>query len=425
VDIFFSERKNGQSKVEFTKTALELAHNSAKLRLHPRKIYNLKPTNGDQLYGAGLAFKRRRYITHTTLPYNQSAFHTLATWQKLVILSLLSLLVVGIASDVSLTLKVIIATLSSIYFLDVIFSLFLLVKSLHFSPEITVPSGELAKIKDSELPIYSILCPLYREAAMVPHFIEALEEVDWPKDKLDVILLLEEDDQETVEAVQSMDLPQYARIFVVPHSFPKTKPKACNFDLVFAKGEYVVIFDAEDRPEKMQLKKAYLAFEKNQNKFFCLQSKLNFYNPNHNLLTKLFTAEYSLWFDIILQGIQSIEATIPLGGTSNHFRTADLKKLQGWDPFNVTEDCDLGVRIFKQGLKTAIIDSTTFEEANSSLPNWLRQRSRWIKGYFQTYNHHVLCSLQPRWSGYRSALPGTGFLYGAYLFGLRKLHVLI
>jgi len=116
-----------------------------------------------------------------------------------------------------------------------------------------------------------------------------------------------------------------------------------------------------------------------------LQAKLNYFNPRQNLLTKLFTAEYSLWFDMILPGLQSIETFIPLGGTSNHFRRKDLLELKGWDPFNVTEDCDLGIRIFKEKKKTAIIDSVTLEEANSDLGNWLRQRSRWIKGYIQTY----------------------------------------
>jgi len=137
------------------------------------------------------------------------------------------------------------------------------------------------------------------------------------------------------------------------------------------------------------LKKAYLAFKRYNGKLFCLQGKLNYYNPKQNLLTRLFTAEYSLWFDVILPGLQSIEATIPLGGTSNHFRTEDLKKIHGWDPFNVTEDCDLGVRLFKAGYKTGILDSMTYEEANSRVNNWIRQRSRWIKGYLQTYLVHT------------------------------------
>lgn len=389
VDIYFQKRKQGKSKIDFSKAALEIASNTIKLRFRNNKIYQLKPTNSDPSFSAGLAFKRRRFITHTNLSHEETAFYTLKFWQKIIFLGILALLITGFIVNLKISAIAIIAILSSVYFIDVIFSLILLLKSLHFPPEITFAKKDLENLKDEDLPVYSILCPLYREAEIVPHFIKALDEIDWPKDRLDVILLLEEDDHETVEKVQSINLPSYARIFVVPYSYPKTKPKACNFGLVFAKGEFVVIYDAEDRPDPLQLKKAFLAFKKGDEKLFCLQSKLNYYNPNHNLLTKLFTAEYSLWFDIILQGIQSIESTIPLGGTSNHFRTLDLRKLQGWDPFNVTEDCDLGVRIFKKGFKTAIIDSTTYEEANSSVPNWLRQRSRWIKGYFQTYFVHM------------------------------------
>src|SRR3989338_8862120 len=147
--------------------------------------------------------------------------------------------------------------------------------------------------------------------------------------------------------------------------------------------------DAEDRPEPDQLLKAYLAFQKLPKETVCLQAKLNYFNPHQNLLTRFFTAEYSLWFDIVLTGLQSIGTTIHLGGTSNHFKTQVLRDLEGWDPFNVTEDCDLGIRLFKFGLKTAVIDSITLEEANSNFKNWIRQRSRWIKGYMQTYLVHM------------------------------------
>jgi glycosyltransferase XagB len=192
-----------------------------------------------------------------------------------------------------------------------------------------------------------------------------------------------------VQQAQNMNLPAYFDIVVVPHSLPKTKPKACNYGLFHAKGEYVVIYDAEDIPDRLQLKKAVLAFEKAGEKVICIQAKLNFYNSTQNILTRLFTLEYSLWFDLVLTGLQSIHAPIPLGGTSNHFRTKDLVTLRKWDPFNVTEDADLGMRIVKRGYHTALIDSYTMEEANSQIINWFKQRSRWIKGYIQTYFVHM------------------------------------
>lgn len=389
VDVEFSERKRGSSKVNFVQTALEIITTAVRLRLRGRKIHIIAPENDHPTLGAGLVYKRKKYITHTKLSHGESALETLVGWQKWVLVVGILLFGVGLVVDHLTTLVVLAGILSAIYFADVIFSGWVLVKSLHFPPELKFSKRELSAIDERVLPVYSILCPLYKEGRVLGDFVKAIRKLDWPKRKLEVLLLLEEDDKETLEEAGKLRLPNYFRVIVVPNSMPRTKPKACNYGLAHARGEYVVVYDAEDRPDPMQLKKAYLGFKKFGEKVFCLQSKLNYYNPEHNLLTRLFTAEYSLWFDVVLPGLQSIEASIPLGGTSNHFRTKDLVRLNAWDPFNVTEDCDLGVRIFKAGYKTAIIDSTTYEEANSSIGNWVRQRSRWIKGYIQTYLVHM------------------------------------
>ncbi|MFH1602236.1 MAG: glycosyltransferase [Candidatus Shapirobacteria bacterium] len=352
-------------------------------------IVRIKPKAKNSVIGAGVIYQKKRFITHNQLSYRQSALKTFYPRQKIFLFLVAGIIGLGLVANTRLTAMAVVAFLSLVYFLDFIFSLYVLLKSLHFPPEIKASRKELKALKNSELPIYSILCPLYQEATILPHFLKAIEKTDWPKNKLEVLFLLEENDKQTQEAADKLNLPSYVRTIIVPDSQPKTKPKACNYGLAKAKGEYIVVYDAEDKPDPLQLKKAYLAFAKLGRKFCCLQSKLNYYNTNQNLLTKLFTAEYSLWFDLILPGLQSIESIIPLGGTSNHFRTKDLKKLQGWDPFNVTEDCDLGVRIFKSGYKTGLIDSTTYEEANSNVKSWLRQRSRWIKGYLQTYLVHM------------------------------------
>ena len=338
---------------------------------------------------SGFIHNGKKYNTHTHLPFSESAFQTLIAWQKVLLAIVIFVIFVGIVINLKLTLIIIIAILTLIYSQDLLFSIYILIKSLEHPPEVKFDKRSLSKIDEENLPIYSILCPLYKEAKVLPQFVEAIANIDWPDRKLDVLLLLEEDDRETINCVYKLNLPSYFRTLVVPDSLPKTKPKACNFGLGQARGEYIVVYDAEDKPDPLQLKKAYLAFQKLPGEVACLQSKLNYYNPNQNFLTRLFTAEYSLWFDIILPGLQSISTIIPLGGTSNHFKTNLLTKLNGWDPFNVTEDCDLGVRLFKKGYKTAIIDSTTYEEANSKVKGWIRQRSRWIKGYIQTYLVHT------------------------------------
>jgi len=389
LDIDFNSRKNGHSKINTLKTALEIGINALVLktkRIHPQPI---PPHSLDSMHGAGIGYKRRQYITHTTLSHHESALRGFAAWQKIAITLLISAGAFCLYSWPLKTAIGFVAILSVVYFIDFIFNLFLIGKSLWRPPEILISDEEAAGLQHQNLPTYTILCPLYKEAQVLPHFLIALDKLDWPKDKLDVILLLEEDDSQTREVVQKLSLPSYVRPVIVPQSVPKTKPKACNFGLSHAKGQYLVIYDAEDVPEADQLKKAYLAFQKTNPNVICLQAKLNYYNPHQNLITRFFTAEYSLWFDVILTGLQSIQTTIPLGGTSNHFKAESLKKLQGWDPFNVTEDADLGVRLFKKGYHTAIFNSTTFEEANSRPINWLRQRSRWIKGYMQTYLVHM------------------------------------
>jgi cellulose synthase/poly-beta-1,6-N-acetylglucosamine synthase-like glycosyltransferase len=260
--------------------------------------------------------------------------------------------------------------------------------SLARHAEIQVSQEQIAALSDEELPDYTILVPLYREAESLPNLVKALEALDYPKSKLDVQLLLEEDDVETIDAAKALNLAPHFRLVVVSHSLPKTKPKACNVGLGFARGKYLVIYDAEDRPEPDQLKKAVAAFRGVESDVVCLQAKLNFYNQRQNWVTRWFTAEYSMWFDLSLPGLGSMRAPIPLGGTSNHFITEKLRELRGWDAHNVAEDCDLGIRLARRGFRTRMLDTTTWEEACSEWRYWIRQRSRWVKGYIQTFLVH-------------------------------------
>jgi len=255
--------------------------------------------------------------------------------------------------------------------------------------EFRVEDELLKSLDERNLPMYTILVPAYKEPEVIPYLVKALKALDYPAHKLDVLFLLEEDDKETIEAVERQNLPANWRIIKIPPSEPRTKPKACNYGLFFARGEYLVIYDAEDIPEKTQLKKAIVAFNYFPKDYICFQAALNFYNRDENFLTRMFTLEYSYWFDYMLPGLHRLKMIIPLGGTSNHFITQKLRELGGWDPYNVTEDADLGVRAFERGYKVGVIDSTTYEEANTKLGNWIRQRSRWIKGYMQTWLVHM------------------------------------
>jgi cellulose synthase/poly-beta-1,6-N-acetylglucosamine synthase-like glycosyltransferase len=319
----------------------------------------------------------------------ESANRVLSQSQRVFLIALgLILVVLGALFPVP-TIITVIALVSLFYLATSLYKFQLTYNALGHTYEIAVTADEVAAVDERDLPSYTILVPLYREAAVLPRLVQGIEGLDYPKTKLDVRLLCEEDDEETVPAIRELGLPPHFKLVIVPDAQPKTKPKACNYGLLQADGRYVVIFDAEDRPDPDQLKKIVVAFTKADPRVTCIQAKLNYFNADQNLLTRWFATEYSMWFDLLLPGLDAQGVPIPLGGTSNHFVTDRLIDLAAWDPFNVTEDADLGIRLHKAGYKTAMIDSTTLEEANSELSNWIRQRSRWIKGYIQTYLVHM------------------------------------
>ena len=245
-----------------------------------------------------------------------------------------------------------------------------------------------------DLPTYTVLVPLHREARMLPRLVERLKLIDYPPSRLEILLLIEMDDVETQRAARSCPLPPHIRSMIMPPGQPRTKPRALNVGLHEAQGEYLVIYDAEDRPEQDQLRKAVAAFRSVPANIVCLQARLNFYNRHQSLLTRLFAVDYATWYDQLLPGLTHwgpaySPVFAPLGGTSNHFRVDTLRQIGGWDPFNVTEDCDVGVRLARARLLVAMLDSVTWEEAVPRVKPWIRQRSRWVKGYLQTYLVHM------------------------------------
>lgn len=274
---------------------------------------------------------------------------------------------------------------ATLYFIAVIaFRLYLACLGFPAKPPPPAP-----RLQDSALPIVTILLPVYDEAEGLALLADAMRAIDYPTAKLDFKLLMEADDETTIAEAERLRLHEKFDFVLVPPGAPRTKPKACNHGLYLALGELIVIYDAEDAPEPGQLRKAAAVFAEGAPALACVQARLNFYNADENWLTRLFAIEYALWFDTLLPALEKMGAPIPLGGTSNIFRTEILRQIGGWDPYNVTEDADLGLRLARRGYRTAILDSTTFEEANCRTGNWLRQRSRWMKGYMQTWLVHM------------------------------------
>jgi cellulose synthase/poly-beta-1,6-N-acetylglucosamine synthase-like glycosyltransferase len=254
---------------------------------------------------------------------------------------------------------------------------------------VSVGDEEARSVPDEELPRYTVLVAAYKEADVIARTIRTLEALDYPRDRLEIKLLLESDDAATIAAVgRARPAPQF-EVVVVPQAEPRTKPKACNYGLQASSGELITIFDAEDRPEPLQLRRAAVAFRRLDPAIACLQAKLHYYNADQNLITRWFSAEYVTWFSGMLPALVEMKAPIPLGGTSMHIRREVLEAVGAWDPYNVTEDADLGTRLHRLGFRTEVLDSVTYEEANSDLINWVKQRSRWYKGYLQTWLVHL------------------------------------
>lgn len=284
----------------------------------------------------------------------------------------------------------------------------------------STPHYPASRPGDDDLPLYSLIVAMYRESRSAPGLIAALTSLDYPKERLDIKLVVECDDMETRLALDLMDLGAPFEIVVAPTAGPRTKPKALNAALPFARGRYVAVFDAEDRPEPQQLRIALSAFETGDPKLACVQARLTIDNTADNWLTRLFTAEYAALFDVFLPGLAAWRMPLPLGGTSNHFRTTTLRALGGWDPYNVTEDADLGIRLARAGYHTALVQSSTYEEAPASLGAWIKQRTRWFKGYLQTWAVHMR---EPR-KLWRELGPG-GFLVFQLVVGGAVLAALV
>ncbi len=287
------------------------------------------------------------------------------------------------------TIPILIGLATLAYVSTIVFRVSLLYHATRHPDTLTVSDAEARAVPDVDLPPYTVMIPCYKEPEVVAQLLRGMEEMEYPRDKMDVKLLLEADDEETIAEARRIGADRVAEVIIVPAAAPRTKPKALNYGLQTARGTYVTIFDAEDRPHPLQLRKAAIALKNAPDDIACLQAELAYFNPDQNIITRWFTLEYELWFRQFLPGLSRVSAPIPLGGTSNHFRRDVLVRAGGWDPFNVTEDADLGVRLHRLGYRTGMLDSQTLEEANSDFVNWVKQRSRWYKGYLQTWLVHM------------------------------------
>lgn len=340
---------------------------------------------------------------------DQSAYRVLYPNQKSFLIGTVAAITVAAVLNPLVTFMALFAFISIGYFLVNPIKIYISLKGFKGGRAPTrITRGEMEWTNDEDFPVYTILIPVFREARVLAQVMRNMYSLNYPKSKMDIKLLMEERDNETIDEAKALGLfgsptkkvegipeeeySEFLELFdpiIIPGAKVTTKPRACNYGLLRAKGEFCVIYDAEDKPDPNQLKKAAIVFMRCPEEVVCLQSKLNFYNSDENTLTKWFSIEYANWYEFYLQGLDLLDVPIPLGGTSNHFRKKGLDELGRWDPYNVTEDADLGIRLSRQKLKTEMIDSTTLEEATITPKAWVVQRSRWYKGYVQTFLVHM------------------------------------
>ncbi|MEP7173850.1 MAG: glycosyltransferase [Aestuariivirga sp.] len=269
---------------------------------------------------------------------------------------------------------------------------FLSVIALRLCCLFSLPAAKATRLEDpgnANLPTYSVLVPVFRETSVLSQLLRGLSCLRYPVEKLEIKIIVEEFDTNLRRALQKFALPPHIEVIVVPQGQPQTKPRALNYALQFCHGSLLTIYDAEDVPEPNQLRDVAREFLRAGETLACLQAQLTAYNPDENWLTRQFTAEYATLFGLILPALAARRLPLTLGGTSNHFRTHILREIGGWDAHNVTEDADLGLRLARLGFRTGVVQSLTYEEANTHLGNWLGQRARWLKGFMQTWLVHM------------------------------------
>ncbi|MGD0811051.1 MAG: glycosyltransferase [Acidimicrobiales bacterium] len=319
-----------------------------------------------------------------------SARNTLSTRQRDAFIAGGVALLISVVIAPHLTVVFIVSVCTLGYAASMVVRLWLYVASLGGPELVRLSDTEARSAPDEVLRTYTVLVPVFREPEVMSSLVANLRRLDYPADRLQILLLVETDDSATITSARwAIGPANDIRILLVPPGGPRTKPKALNYGLTHVTGTYITIFDAEDRPDPLQLRKAALAFSTQPASVACLQARLGFFNGRQNLITRWFQVEYSMWFRQMLPGLSKLGAPIPLGGTSNHFRTDVLLDLGAWDPNNVTEDADLGARLSRAGYRSEVLDSVTLEEANSDFVNWAKQRSRWYKGYLQTFLVHI------------------------------------
>ena len=347
-----------------------------------------------------------------------SARVILVRWQRLLLVAGIVSSLAGLVLLPGPTGVVLVGLLAAFQLWALVFRLLVFRRGARGGRMVRVTDEEARAVPEGQLPTYTVLVPVFR-GSRVEELIEVLERIDYPRDKLDIRLLVETGDSGTVAAAEALRPRAHLSVIRVPRADPRTKPKACNYGLLTGRGVLCTVFDAEDRPDPLQLRKAVVALERLGPGYACVQARLGFHGPSRNLLARWSMLEHEIRFGNLIPGLVDASAPVALGGTSSHFRVAALRTAGAWDPWNAAEDADLGVRLCRTGYRVGALDSTTLEEPNPDPINWVRQRSRWYKGQLQTFLVHMRSPrLFAEQAGWRAVADTTVLVAGGPLLGL-------
>src|SRR6476660_1509486 len=347
------------------------------------------------LIGASLRASKRLRATAPRLSAATLVWRVRATPTRLLMLALLAMF--NTSSAVALSILVV---------LPAAFRIWIVALPTRPSPD------EASDTLDEQEPVYSIIIPLRGEARVVDQLLSAIERLNYPREKIDVIIAVEAKDHATRAAITARKHRIPIMVVPVPAIGPATKPKALNVALSFARGDFTVIYDAEDRPERNQLRAALKAFRSGGGDLGCVQARLCI-DTRTSWLARYFTAEYAGHFDVVLPKLAALGLPLPLGGSSNHFRTGVLRRVGAWDSYNVTEDADLGMRLARFGYRSGVVASSTYEEAPADIGRWLGQRTRWFKGWMHlSRNYFFICfqNLERATTPHRNAIATKQFV---------------
>ena len=360
----------------------------ARLRTSPGLAARLKIAGSSHLRAA-IVEKTKPALSRTAVSGlfdrfpQMSARFVANAWQGTILGMALAILPVGLLLAPTAVMAIL-HGLATFFFFACISLRFAAIASLN-------PAGKQAAVETppEEAPLFSVLVALYREAEMVPNLLAALDRLVWPRHRLEIKLVCEADDAPTLAAIRAHDLPRHVEVVEVPPGLPRTKPKALAYALQLTGGAFLTLYDAEDEPHPLQLVEAWRRFSRSGPELAVVQAPLEISNRKDGAITRMFAFEYAGLFRGLLPWLSKHRLMLPLGGTSNHFRRAALDHVGGWDPYNVTEDADLGMRLARFGYRAETITLPTFETAPNRIHVWLPQRTRWFKGWAQTWLVHM------------------------------------